>query len=92
MQNFQYNYFKKKYSDKAEVLLTDTDSDTTKSEAKNAYKDFYKDKELFDFNNYLGYSHCFNNAINLVVEKIKNETGGLSRKRGFQTKIQNVQS
>ena len=34
------------------MLLTDTDNLMYKSETKNVYKDFYKNKELFDISNY----------------------------------------
>ena len=39
-------------------------------------KTLYKDKELFDFSNYPKDSKYYNNANNLVVGKMKNETSG----------------
>ena len=38
MQDFQYSYIKSKHGDKAEMLLTDTDSLTYKVEAENVYE------------------------------------------------------
>ena len=58
-------------------MLTDTNSLVYKIEAENVYEDFYKDKELFDFGNYPKDSKYYNNAINLVVGKMKDETYGL---------------
>ena len=34
------------------MLVTDTDNVIYKIETQNVYEDFYKNKELFDFNNY----------------------------------------
>ena len=52
MQGFDYDDIKNKYGDKAQMLLTDTDSLLYKIKAENIYEDFYKDKELFDISNY----------------------------------------
>ena len=45
MYDFRYNYIKHKYGNKAKLLFTDTDSLTYEIETKDAYKDFWKDKE-----------------------------------------------
>ena len=52
MQDFDYNYIKNKYGDKAETLLTDTDGLRYKFGTENFYDELYQDKELFDFSNY----------------------------------------
>ena len=70
MQNFLYNYIKNKYGDED----TDTDSLMYKIVSENAYEDFYNGKELFDFNNYPEDFKYYNNANNLVVGKMKDET------------------
>ena len=49
VSDFHHNSIKNEYGNKAELLLTDVDS----LMYKIVYKEFYKDKELFDFNNYL---------------------------------------
>ena len=69
------------YGDKAEMLLTDTDSLTYKVEAENVYENFCKNKELFDFGNYLKYSKYYNNSNNLVISKVKDETWSVLSKR-----------
>ena len=76
MQYFHYNYIKNNYGDKSEMLMTDTDSHMYKIKAENIYEALYKDKELFDFSNYPKDSKYYNNANNLVVGKMKNETSG----------------
>ena len=38
----------KKHGNKAELLLTDTDSLIYETETETVHEDFYKDKELFD--------------------------------------------
>ena len=84
MQDFHYNYIKNEYGDKAEMLLTATDSLVYKIEClcSNVYEDFYKDKELFDFSNYPNGSKYYSNANNLVLGKMKDETCGMLR-NGF---------
>ena len=77
MQDFHYNYVKNKYGGKTEMLLTDTDSLMHNIKAENVYEDFYKDKELSDFSNYPKDSKYYNNANNLVVGKMKDETIGV---------------
>lgn len=37
---------------KAEILLTDTDNLSHKTEVENVYEDYCKVKELLDFDNY----------------------------------------
>ena len=76
MQNFHY-YIKNKYGEKAEMLLTDTDSLMYKIETEHVYVDLYKDKELLDFNNYTKDSTYYHGAYNLVVGKMKDETSGM---------------
>ena len=56
------------------MLLTDTDSLMYKTEAENVYEDFCKDKELFDFSSYPQDLKYYNDANNLVIGKMKDET------------------
>ena len=51
-KNAHYNYVKNRYSDTAEILVTDKDSLMYKIKAENVREDFYKDKELFVFSYY----------------------------------------
>ena len=73
MQYFHYNYINNKYSDKAEIMLTDTDSLMNKTETENVYEDLYKDKVLSEFSNNAKDSKYYNNANNLVAGKMKDE-------------------
>ena len=80
MQDFRYNYIESKYGDKAKMLQTDTDSLMRNISAESFYEHFYKGKELFDFSNYPENSEHYNNAINLFISKMKDETCGVSIK------------
>ena len=44
---------------------------------EDVYKDFSKDKEMFDFSNYSANSKYYNDLNKLVVCKMNNETGGV---------------
>ena len=59
MYDFHYNFIKKKYGNKAKLLFTDTDSLTYEIETRNAYKDFFKNEEKFNFSDYPEDSKCF---------------------------------
>ena len=53
MFDFHYNYIRKKYGDKAELLMTDTDSLVYLIQTKDFYKDIKKDvKNYFDTSNF----------------------------------------
>ena len=51
MYEFHYKYIKRKYD--AKLLFTDTDSLVYEIKTEDVYEDFYKDKNLFDFSDYL---------------------------------------
>ena len=53
MYDFHYNYIKKKYGDKAKLLLTDTDSLMYEIQTEDFYKDISRDvKDRFDTSGY----------------------------------------
>ena len=53
MYDFHYNYIKRKYGDKAKLLLTDTDSTMYEIQTEDFYKDISKDvKYRFNTSNY----------------------------------------
>ena len=74
MYYFHYNFIKRNFN--AELLFTDTDSLTYEIKSKNAYEEFFKWKDLFDFSNYSKYSTFFDNANKKVIGKMKDEYGG----------------
>ena len=74
MYNFHYNYIKKKYNDKAKLLFTDTDSLTYEIECNDLYKDFWSDKDKFDFSKYPENSEFYDNKNKKVIGKFKDET------------------
>ena len=53
MLDFHYSYIKNKYSEKVEMMLTDTHNLSHESEAENVHGDFYKNKEILGFSYYL---------------------------------------
>ena len=50
-------------------------------ETEITYKDFYKDKKLFEFSNYLQESEDHDGIKNLVIGKMLNETCSVPVKR-----------
>ena len=75
MYDFHYNFIKKNFN--AELLFTDTDSLTYEIKSENAYEEFFKWKDLFDFSNYLKDSKFFDDANKKVIGKMKDEFGGV---------------
>ena len=45
---------------------------------EDVYKDFSKNKEMFDFSNYSTKSKYYDNSNKLVVPKMKDETAGFA--------------
>ena len=77
MYDFHYNYIKNKYGDKAKLLFTDTDSLCYEIKAEDIYKDFYNDKDKFDFSEYNKNSIFFDNENKKVIGKFKDEACGI---------------
>ena len=75
MYYFHYNFIKKNFN--AKLLFTDTDSLTYEIKSKNVYEDFFKWKDLFDFNNYSKDSKFFDYTNKKVIGKMKDEYGGV---------------
>ena len=84
---FHYKYIKGKYN--AKLLFTDTGSLFYKIETKDAYEDFYDDKNLFDFSNYARDSKFFNPINKKVIDKMKDEFKGkiISEFVGLKSKM-----
>ena len=75
MHDFHYNFIKKNINIK--LLFTDTDSLAYEIKSENAYEEFFKWKDLFDFNNYSKDSKFFDDANKKVISEIKDEFGGV---------------
>jgi len=73
---FTTNYIKEKYGENAKLLFTDTDSLCYEIETADAYKDFYADKNKFDFSDYPEDSSFFNKTNKKVIGKFKDEACG----------------
>ena len=71
MYEFQYDYIKNKYSNKATLLLNDTDSLMYEIETENVNDDFSENKVMFALNNYSAKSKYYDDSNVLVVGKMK---------------------
>ena len=76
----------------AELLFTDADSLTYEIKPKNAYKEFFKWKDLFNFSNYWKNSKFFNETNKKISGKMKDEFGGVivSEFVGLKSKIYSI--
>ena len=77
MYDFHYNYIKKKYEDKANLLFTDTDSLTYEIEADDVYKDLWNDRDKFDNSDYPESSPHFDKTNIKVIGKFKDEAASI---------------
>ena len=75
MYKFHYDYIKNKHDNKSKLLFADTDSVMYETKTEDVYEDFSSDKIIFDFNNYCTKSNYYDNSNNLVIGKMKDETG-----------------
>ena len=77
MYDFHYNYIKKRFGDRVKLLFTDTDSLTYEIKVRDAYKHFWKDKEMFDNSDYPEDNPYHFNDNKKVIGKFKNEASGV---------------
>ena len=77
MYDFHYNYIKQKYSDRAKLLFTDTDSLCYKIQTEDAYKDVWIDRDKFDNSDYDKSSSFFDANNKKVIGKMKDEAAGV---------------
>ena len=75
--DFNYNYVKQKYGNKAKLLFTDTDSLMYEIETEDIYQDFWNDKDQFDTGDYPEHSPYFNKTNKKVIGKFKDEASGI---------------
>ena len=77
MYDFHFNYIKKKYGPRAKLGFTHTDSLTYEIQTKDAYKDFWADKDKFDNVDYPKDSPFFDPTNEKVIGKFKDEAAGM---------------
>ena len=73
MYDFHSNDIKKKYGNRARLLLTDTNSLTYEIGAEDVYKDFWNDKDKSDNSDYPENSPYYYNANKKVIGVFKDE-------------------
>ena len=77
MYDFHYDFIKQQYGAKAKLLFTDTDSLTYEIEAEEVYKDFWKNRKMFDNSDYPS-NHQYVDATNKkVIGKFKDKAAGI---------------
>ena len=62
------------------LLFTDTDSLMYEIKTEDVYEDFNSNKEMIDFSNCSFKSKYYDDSNKLVIEKINDETAGVSIK------------
>ena len=65
-----------KQDNSANLLITDTDSLVYETETDDIYEDFYKNKNLLDFSDYLEDSKYFDPFNKSVIGKMKDKVKG----------------
>ena len=73
--DFHHNYTKTRYGCGAKLLFTD--SLVYEIETDDLYKDFYKDKSLFDFSDYPKDSRFYDPINKKVIGKMKDKVKGI---------------
>ena len=74
MYKFHYKYIKSKYNTK--LLFRDRNSLVYEIKTDDFYEDFYKDKNLFDFNDYPQNIKLFHPVNKKVIGNMKDEFKG----------------
>ena len=77
MYDFHFNYIREKYGSNAKLLFTDTDSLTYNIRTEDIYKDFWDDKDKFDFSDYDKNSGFYDPTNKKVIGKMKDESKGV---------------
>ena len=77
IDDFHYNYIKKKYNNRARLLFTNTDSLTYEIKAEDVYKDFWNDKDMFDNSDYPESSPYYCNVNKKIIGKFQDEACGI---------------
>ena len=77
MYDFHYNYIKSRYTNKAKLLFTDTDSLCYEIKTRDVYKELWEDKQLFDKSDYSKYSPYFSVENKKFIGKFKDEAADM---------------
>ena len=77
MYDFHYNYITLEYGEKAKLLFTDTDSLFYEIEAKDTYKNFWVNKNMFDNSDYPTYNPNHDVKNKNVIGKFIDEAAGV---------------
>ena len=76
MYDFHYNFIKKKYGDRAQLLFTDTDSLCYHIQTDDVYEDLYNHRDMFDNSDYSKSSNFYFDENKKVIGKMKDEAAG----------------
>lgn len=89
MYDFHYNYIKKRYKSKAQLLFTDTDSLCYEIQTEDIYADLFQNWRLFDNSDYPKDSKYFFEDNKKVIGKFKDESPGAPIKEfvGLKSKM-----
>ena len=89
MYEFHYDYIKNKYGNNSRLSYTDTDNFIYEIKTEDVYEGFNSNKEMFDFSNYSTKSKYYNSSNRLVIDKMTDETAGVTIKEfvGLRPKI-----
>ena len=86
MYELYYSYINNKYGNNLRLLFTETDSLMYEVKTKDVHQDLSKDKRMFDFSNYSDNKKYYDESNKLVVDKMKDETSGVTIKEFFGLK------
>lgn len=76
MYDFYYNFMKKEYGPRCDLLYTDTDSLLFEVETEDFYKDMMKNSHLYDTSDYPADHPAFSKENKNVLRKMKDEMNG----------------
>ena len=76
MYDFYYNHIKAKYTDRVQLLYTDTDSVIIHVQTEDIFADMAEHRDQYDTSNYLPDHPLFSDTNKKVIGKFKDELGG----------------
>ena len=87
MYELYYSYINNKYGNNLRLLFTETDSLMYEVKTEDVHQDFSMDKKMFHFSNYSDNKKYYDESNKLVVDKMKDETSGVTIKDFFGLKL-----